>query len=159
MVDADHVHTNELTTMKLTLLDENGNPMILSIKDGKLDIQMDLPGIYIYDSDDISIYDFAYSPGVSQIEHFLDKNPQLILDRFVPISDDCVITYDGVKCYKIGVSSGGDELIDKTLLIRCKQNRKIVSLSICDSNMNQIETMNVTGDNVKNLTINMTYIV
>lgn len=114
-VSATAVRADELTLTggKIKLLDKDGNPMLLYIEDGKLQVEYDFRKVYIYPSlnEDFKVKAFAYLPDQPMVNSFLGVDSALILKRFVDMIDIENKVVNGKLCYRLCDSDNEDELV------------------------------------------------
>ena len=164
-IHAQRVKTVELEAdnafaSRFTLLDSDGRPALLYIKNGKLQVDYDYRNAFIYPcglpgNSNIEVRKFIYRfPDVAS--NFFGLTPYETLLNFVPYESQEYREYNEKKCYKLCPASGDDKVVDQTLLVTCNQLKKIVGVKILDENgnMHKIKLLPDTGT-YRKLTINM----
>ena len=147
--------TNGITTNRLTILDENGKPMIVYIKDGKLVCEYKFEDIFLYPGNGVTIKSFFVLPDES-MKTALSGTAKEVMNRFLPVQDPCFTMMNGNTCFKLCDSDGKHLRTPKTLLVTCGEDKKITALKVCDDGLNlirRIELPENTG--VNKLTINL----
>lgn len=157
------LQTNEAYATKLTLVDPNGRPGVIYINEqGELKIDYDFQNVYVYPgTGDLEIKSFVYRYGTDN-EHiasnFVGLTPYELMLNFVDFGSNDYKTFNDQSCFKLCSADGKDELVDKTLLFKCPQTKKIVSVKIVDVDGQMVgePLMEIPDDrNFRTLTINM----
>lgn len=167
-LNAGRVKTNELQTndayaTRLTLVDPNGRPGVIYINSlGELKIDYDFQNVFVYPgAGDLEVKNFVYRYGTDD-EHiatnFVGLTPYELMLNFVDFGSNETKRFNEKTCFRLCTADGKDELVDKTLLFKCKQTKKIVSVKVLDGDGQMVgePLLEIPDDrNFRTLTINM----
>ena len=144
-VHAGRVVTNEVQTgdayaRKLMLIDPVGRPAVVYINElGELKVDYEFRDVFFYpgpDDDEIKIKNFVYKFGTEPeviARNFVGLTPFEIMLNYVPFESNCHKELNNKVCYKICAADGGEERVDKTMLVTCPQTKKIVGVEVIDA--------------------------
>ena len=157
-VKTHELETDDLYTHRLTILDDDGIPAVISIKNGVLDVDYDFRDVFLYTGDITPLKYFWRIPD-SVISNFIGLTPYETYVNFVPYGSEEVAELDGKEWPRLCPANGKEELCCASpILVKCPRTQKITGLEILNEDGDLIRPVEITpvqGDITRLLTINM----
>lgn len=152
------LETNDLYAHRFMLLDDDGRPAVITLKNGILDVDYDFQDVFMY-SGELPVFNYVWRFPDSTIDNFIGLTPYETYVNFIPFTSNENAEMEGKTCPRLCSADGKDELASKfPLLVKCPRTRRIARLEVLDEDgelVKSIEIPETEGSPTRILTINM----
>ena len=152
------LETNDLYTHRFTILDDDGRPAVITIKNGVLDVNYDFRDVFLY-TGELAPLKYVWRFPESAISNFIGLTPYETYVNFVPFESNETATLEGKEWPRLCSANGKDALCcESPILVKCPRTQKITGLEILDETGELVRSVEITpiqGEPTRILTINM----